>query len=243
MAKARIVVEYPDRPTYTVRIGAGLAAQLGADLRAAGVDSGRCLIICDSEASNRCLPILKPALEQAGFRVADIAIPAVDAEDAWACIGELHRALAQLNLPVGSPVIVNACVQVEELAAFAVSTYGGGYSLVLAPASLASAYRTVATDAIEVDVELPDPIVVPACPAFAVIDTGFLCCESDEELEFGFDELQMAVDYCDAEFVAWHAENAAALNAFDEESLILALTQTLAARADAFGQEIADRIQ
>ena len=153
MAKARIVVEFPDRPTYTVRIGGGLATQLGADLRAAGVVSKRCLVICDAEASKRCLPTLKPALEQAEFRVTDIAIPAVEAADAWACIGELHRALAQLDLPVGSPIIVNACVQVEELAAFAAATYGGGCPLVLAPASLAGAYRGVAHDAIEVDVE------------------------------------------------------------------------------------------
>ena len=243
MAKARIVVEYPDRPTYTVRIGAGLAAQLGTDLRAAGVASGRCLVICDTEASNRCLPTLKPALEQAGFRVADISISAVDAEDSWACVGELHRALAQLDPPAGSPIIVNACVQAEELAAFAVATYGGGYPLVLAPASLASAYRTVANDIIEVDMGLPNPVVAPACPAFAVLDTGFLHCESAEELEFGFDELRLAVGYCDAEFAAWHAENAAALDAFDEEPLVLALTQTLAARADAFGREIGTRIR
>ena len=51
MAKARIVVEFPDRPTYTVRIGGGLATQVGADLRAAGVASKRCLVICDSECS------------------------------------------------------------------------------------------------------------------------------------------------------------------------------------------------
>ena len=243
MAKARIVVEFPDRPTYTVRIGGGVATQLGADLRAAGVASKRCLVVCDSEASNRCLPTLKSALEQAEFRVTDIAVPAVEAEDAWACIGELHRALAQLNLPAGSPIIVNACVQVAELATFAVATYGEEYPLVVVPASLASAYRTVANDAIEVDVELLAPIVAPARLAFAVIDTGFLRCESDEELEFGVDELQLAVDYCDAEFAEWYVENVEMLNAFDEESLVLALTQTLAARADAFGQEIAARVQ
>ena len=243
MAKARIVVEFPDRPTYTVRIGGGLAAQLGADLRAAGVASKRCLVVCDSEASNRCLPTLKSALEQAEFRVADIAVPAVEAEDAWACVGELHRALAQLNLPAGSPIIVNACVQVAELATFAVATYGGGYPLVLAPASLASAYRTVANDIIEVDVDLLDPVVVPASVTYAVLDTGFLRCESAEERDFGFDELQLAVGYCDEEFAAWYAENVEAFSAFDEEYLVLALTQTLAARADAFGQEIAARIQ
>ena len=49
--------------------------------------------------------------------------------------------------------------------------------------------------------------------------------------------------YCDAEFASWHAENAMALDAFDEEPLVLALTQTLAARADALGQDIATRLR
>ena len=243
MSRSRVIVEFPDRPPYTVRIGAGLADRLGSDMRAAGIAAGRCLVICDAEASKRCLFPLKSALEQAAFRVTDIAIPAVDAADAWACIRELHQAFAQLDLPAGSPIIVNACVQMAELAAFAVATYGGEYPLVMVPASLACAYRTVAADAIEVDVDLPEPIVAPACLAYAVLDTGFLRCESGEEREFGFDELRIAADYCDAEFAAWYAENAAALDAFDEESLVLALTQTLAARADAFGQDIAARVR
>ena len=134
-------------------------------------------------------------------------------------------------------------MQVAELAAFAVVTYGGGYPLVLVPASLASVYRTVANDAIEVDAGLPAPIDAPARLAFAVLDTGFLRCESAEERAFGSDELQMAVGYCDAEFASWHAENATALDAFDEEPLVLALTQTLAARADALGQDIATRLR
>ena len=242
MSKARIIVEFPDRPTYAVRIGGGLAAQLGADLRAAGIESGRCLVICDADSATRCLPMLKRSFEQAEFRMTHITIPDVGADEAWACIGELHRALGQLDLPEGSPVIVNACVQVEELAAFAVATYGGRYPLVMAPASLASAYRTIAIDAIEVDTGLPAPLVAPANLAFAVIDPTFLACESVEERDFGLDELRVSAAYCDAEFALWHAENTAALAALDEEPLVLALMQTLAARADAMGREISARL-
>jgi 3-dehydroquinate synthase len=242
MPKSRVIVEFPDRPAYPVRIGGGVADQMGADLRAAGVDAERCLVVCDSDSATRCLPGLKTALQGAGFRVVDIAIPSVEPEQAWECIAELHGAFAQLGLPTQTPVIVCACVQVTELAAFAVATYGGGLPLVLVPASLAGALRTVGVDRIELDAGYPVPVVALCSPAFAAIEPGLLACESEAEAELGLDELDAAAAYADAEYRSWLAGVRTDMAAYDEDALVLALTQVLASRADALGEDIAARI-
>jgi hypothetical protein len=236
MTRSRVIVEFPDRPAYAVRIGGGLAARLGADSRSAGISAERSLVICDADSAERCLPPLRDSLAASGLRVSDIAVPTVDPDDAWACIAELHRAFAQLALSEEAPIIVCAGVQVAELAAFAVSVYGGANPLVIVPASCASALRTLAVDAFEPDVGLPVPVVAPARPVFAVADTALLACASGEERELGFEELDIAAGYADADFRSWQDAHREQIAALDEDALVLALTQTLAARADAIGK-------
>lgn len=242
MPKSRLIIEYPDRPSYTVRIGGGVADQIGADLRAAGVSAKRCLVICDSDSAVRCLPALKAALAAEDFRVTDISVPDVEAEQAWDCVAELHAAFSQLDLHAGTPVVVASCVQDAEAAAFAVATYGGGLLLVMAPASIAGALRTVGVDRIELDADYPVPIVAPSAPAYAAIDPALLACESEAEAELGLDELDAAAAYADADFRTWLVDSQVELAAYDEDALVLALTQVLAARADALGVDIAARI-
>ena len=57
----------------------------------------------------------------------------------------------------------------------------------------------------------------------------------------GLDELGVAAVYADADFRAWLAQDRAAIAAYDEDALVLALTQALASRADALGVDIAAR--
>lgn len=242
MSRSRVIVEFPDRPAYAVRIGGGVASQLGTDLRAAGVQADRCLVVCDSDSSARVLPGLKATLQEAGFRVSDIAVPAVEPNQVWECVAELHGAFVQLDLPEGAPVVVASCVQVAEIASFAVETFGSALPLVLVPASLASALRTVAIERIELDAGYPVPVVAACAPSFAAIDCSALACESGEEAELGLDELELAAMHADDECRTWLAEAKPELAAYDEEALVLALTQVLASRADALGVEIAARI-
>lgn len=241
MPKSRVIVEFPDRPAYAVRIGGGVVSQLGADLRAAGVAAGRCLVVCDADSAARCLPAVQASLAAAGFRVSDICVPAVEPARAWECVGELHAAFAQLALPAGAPVIVCACVQVSELASFAAATYGDGNPLVAVPASLASVLRTLAVDRIELDAGHLAPIVAPAAPSFAAVEPALLACDSAEEASLGMDELAAAASFADAGFRSWLSGNRDALASYDEDALVLALTQVLATRADAIGTQLASR--
>ena len=241
MPRSRVIVEFSDRPAFPVRIGGGVVSQLGSDLRAMGIQADRCLVICDPDAAGRLLPLVKTALAAEGFRVSDIAIPVVEPEQAWECVAELHAAFSRLDLSVGTPVVVAACVTTAELAAFAVATYGGGLPLVMVPASLVATLRTVGIDRIELDAGYPVPLVAPAAPVFAAVEPALLACESQAEAELGLDELDAAAVYADTDFRAWLAQDRAALAAYDEDGLVLALTQALASRADALGMEIAAR--
>lgn len=243
MPRSRVIVEFPDRPAYAVRIGGGLAAQLGADLRSMGVQAHRCLVICDSEAQTRCLPALKASLTAAGLSTVDMAVPAVDPGQAWECAGELHRALSGLALPEGSPIVICAGVEAGELIAFAASLYAGSGPLVIVPASLAASLRLIGIDRLEVDTGLSHPLCTQASPAFACIDTDMLACESEAERALGLDELSLAAGHCDAEFNQWLDGSRAAIAAYDEDALVLALTQTIAARADYLGRRMAARNQ
>ena len=238
MSKSRVIVEFPDRTAYAVRIGGGVASQLGADLRAAGVTADRCLVVCDAEASSRCLPALKQTLSAASFRVTDISVPPVDPADAWSCMGELLGALGQLNLAEDAPIIVCAGVELSELVSFAFALDGSKRPLVLVPASLAAAMRVVGVQEFETDAGFASPLHAKATPSFASVDPAFLACESGEEADAGLYELEQAAAYCDAEFGTWLAGALGDIAAYDEDALVLALTQVLAARADAIGRAI-----
>ncbi|MDO4400517.1 MAG: hypothetical protein Q4D27_06165 [Coriobacteriia bacterium] len=238
MTKSRVIVEFPDRAEYAVRIGGGVASQLGANLRAAGVAASRCLVVCDAEASTRCLPVLKETLSAADFRVTDISVPPVDPADAWSCMGELLGALAQMNLAEDAPIIVCAGVELSELASLAFSLDGSERPLVLVPASLAAAMRVVGVGEFEADAGFEAPLHAKAAPSFASVDPVLLACESGEEADAGLYELEQAAGYCDAQFGAWLAGALGDIAAYDEDALVLALTQVFAARADAIGRQI-----
>ena len=239
MAKSRVIVEFPDRPPYDVRIGPGVAAQLGSDVRALNARASRCLVACDVESSTRCLPMLRDALAGAGLRVSDIVVPTVDPADAWACMGELLGAIAQIGLEEGSPVVVCAGVEVSQLAAFAFSLDASPRPLVLVPASLAAAMALAGVEGFEADAGFSSPLRVKAAPAFACIDPALLACAGGEEADLGLYELeQAAAAYCDGEFGRWLADALGDIVSGDEDALVLALTQVLAARADAIGRSI-----
>ena len=242
MTTSRIIMEFADRPHYDVRIGTGIAAVLGRDLRAGAPQADRVVLICDSESRTRVAPVLFRSLNEAGFRVVDITIPAVDPADAWAAVAELHQAFASLNLTAGTPLVVCAGVQATDIAAFAASSYGARQPLVLVPASLACAIHNVGVDSFELDAGLEYPVRISAAPALASIDCDALACESGEEAQLGLDDLTREASFCDEDFRAWCAEQTAGLAAGDVETLTLALTQILAARADALGRDIAARL-
>lgn len=238
MPRGRVVIEFANRTPYDVRIGEGLVAELGRDLRALGVAADRCLVVCDAESAARCLPAVKEPLRQSGFTVSDITIPTVEPDDAWACVGELHRAFSQLQLPRGCPIVVCACVQASELAAFAVATCGDPHPLVVVPASLAAALRLAGVDALELDAGYAFPLVAPVRPAHVMVDAALIECVNGEEAAFGLDELAAAASWCDDEFRRWWDENGAAIAAGDADVLTLALMQVVASRADAIGASL-----
>lgn len=238
MARSRVIVEFPDRPAYAVRIGSGLMGQVGSDLRSICASADQCVVLCDEETKQRCLPTLHESLQASGFRTSDITIPVVEPDDVWACVGELHRAFGQLHLPEGTPLLVCACVQAAEVASFAVALCDAGFKLVLLPASVAAVYRLVGTDTLELDAGHDFPLQAKAALSHAVVDLDALKCESEQERLMGDDELASALAYCDQQFHDWFDQSAADIAAYQEDALVLALAQTLAARADAIGLQL-----
>ncbi len=242
MTTSRIIIEFADRPHYDVRIGAGVMASLGADLRSRGVQAARAALVCDLESRRRLGSLLQASLGDAGFRLADITVPPLDPIDVWTSIAELHRAFTALDLPEEAPLVVCAGIQATGIVSFAASSYGKRHPLVLAPASLACVFHGVAVDSFELDAGVGVPLRISAAPALASVDCEALACESAEEARLGIDELAQAASLCDGDFRAWHAEHADKIASFDADSLTLALTQTLATRADMLGRSIAARI-
>ena len=98
MAK-RIVVSLPGERDYSVRVGSGVLDALGTDLRKTDclATVQRALIITDSNVAPLYLARAKQALSAAGFKVADISVPAGEASKSLAVIEEIWRAMAQLS--------------------------------------------------------------------------------------------------------------------------------------------------
>lgn len=241
MPLSRVIIELADRPTYNVRIGSGVAAALGANMKDAGLCESRCVALLDSDASERCLPVLRESLSQAGITPIEIVVPAFGEDEALSCLEEIYRAFDMAKVSPAIPVVVCASTALSELGMFAAATYGGGQQTIVLPASFAAALRTLACDYVELDCGLARPLRALCAPAFAACDPSLLAAAGAER-EAGSFELSQAALFCDADFQEWLAGKMEGILDGDAESATLALAQAIAARADALGAEVQKRV-
>ena len=134
----KVIVQLPGEQDYAVRIGSGVIAKLGQNLREIDRFSASrdVLVITDSNVGPLYLAHVKASLANAGFKSADITVPAGEDTKAVEVAAEIWSAMAQLSFGRDCLVVALGGGVVGDLAGFVASTYMRGVPVVQVPTTL-----------------------------------------------------------------------------------------------------------
>lgn len=124
--------------SYDIKIGRGLLASLGEELKALGKIKTVCIV-----SETTVFPLhgkaAKEAIENAGFKVTEFIFPAGEASKSGSVYLELLNFLAQQGLTRQDAIVALGGGVVGDLAGFAAATYQRGIRFVQVPTTLLSA--------------------------------------------------------------------------------------------------------
>ena len=232
MRKAKLVVTFALAPSYDVRIGSGVLAQMGANIQQACANApagNRVLLLTDDTAAPEAVDTVKTALSQAGFRPAKVS---VSPDNALETVGELWAAMAQLGLDSASVLVVMGDAPLLNLAGFAGTAFGGGLRCVYAPTTLAAAVSCAVSDQAVLEVKGANgQVKADIHPLYSCIDLDLFASLSADQWMAGFELVAQAALLDSDDFFFWLSDNASALRNRDEEAVCEALVRTLSFRS------------
>lgn len=217
MAK-KVIVQLPGEDDYAVRIGAGTLDQLGQNLREVGcfAKARDVLVITDSNVAPLYLARAKASLSNAGFKPADITVPAGEDTKAVEVAAEVWSALAQLAFGRDGLVVALGGGVVGDLAGFVASTYMRGIPVVQVPTTLLAMVDSSVGG--KTAVNLPEGKNLVGTffqPSFVCADTSTLDTLPEREWRCGCAEIAKSAAIDSDDFFFWMLSHAADLAARD----------------------------
>ena len=215
----KVIVQLPGEQDYAVRIGSGVIGALGQNLREIGrfATARDVLVITDSNVAPLYLARVKAALSNAGFKPADIVVPAGEETKALEVAGEIHRAMAQLSYGRDCLVVALGGGVVGDLAGFVASTYMRGVPVVQVPTTLLAMVDSSVGG--KTAVNLPEGKNLVGTffqPSFVCADTDTLSTLPEREWRCGCGEVAKSAVIDSDDFFFWLLENAEAMAARDD---------------------------
>lgn len=214
----KVIVKIPDERDYAVRIGGGVIASLGQNLREverlAGVRD--VLVVTDSNVAPLYLAQVKASLAQAGFRPADVVVPAGEGAKSLEVAGEVWSAMAQLALGRDSLVVALGGGVVGDLAGFVAASYMRGVPVVQVPTTLLAMVDSSVGG--KTAVNLPEGKNLVGAfyqPAFVCADTDTLATLPEREWRCGCGEVAKSAVIDSDDFFFWLCDHAAELSQRD----------------------------
>ena len=215
----KVIVQLPGERDYAVRIGSGVIAQLGKNLRETDrFEQARdVLVITDSNVAPLYLAQVKASLSNAGFKAADIAVPAGEDTKAIQVASEIWSAMAQLALGRDCLVVALGGGVVGDLAGFVASTYMRGVPVVQVPTTLLAMVDSSVGG--KTAVNLPEGKNLVGTfhqPSFVCADTDTLATLPEREWRCGCAEVAKSAVIDSDDFFFWlfdHARDMAARDA------------------------------
>lgn len=192
MAQARIEMHFPPAEPFSYHAGSRALDSLGRFARQAPAlsECSRALVISDANVAPLYGGRAKRALEDAGFRVDEICVPAGEQSKVPAVAGEIWQAMAQLGADRRTTVVALGGGVVGDLAGFVAATYMRGVPLVQVPTSLLAMIDSSIGGKTAIDLPQGKNLVgafhQPAC---VCADTSCLETLPNRELVSGFGEL------------------------------------------------------
>ena len=130
----RIWVEL-GKNTYEIHIGVNLLPQLGLSLKHRGL-SGKAVIITDTNVRPLYAGVVQQSLQEAGFAVNVLEMPAGEEQKTLATAGQFYQGLADSLAERTTVVVALGGGVIGDLAGFVAATYMRGVPLVQVPTSL-----------------------------------------------------------------------------------------------------------
>ena len=212
----KVIVKIPGERDYAVRIGSGVIAQLGQNLREVErfAKARDVLAITDSNVAPLYLSQVKASLASAGFKVADIVVPAGEDTKAVEVAAEIWSAMAQLAYGRDCLVVALGGGVVGDLAAFVASTYMRGVPVVQVPTTLLAMVDSSVGGKTAVNLPQGKNLVGTFFqPSFVCADTETLATLPEREWRCGCAEVAKSAVIDSDDFFFWLLENAESMAA------------------------------
>ena len=210
----KVIVQIPDERDYAVRIGEGVLNALGQNMREVErLKKVRdALVITDTNVAPLYLARAKAALVQAGFKAADITVPAGEDAKSVEVAAEIWSAMAQLALGRDCVVVALGGGVVGDLAGFIASTYMRGVALVQVPTTLLAMVDSSVGGKTAVNLPQGKNLVGTFYqPSFVCADVDTLATLPEREWRCGCAEVAKSSVIDSDDFFFWLSDNAGRL--------------------------------
>ena len=210
----KVIVQIPGEREYAVRIGEGVLDALGQNMREVErLKKVRdALVITDTNVAPLYLARAKATLAQAGFKAADITVPAGEDAKSVEVAAEIWSAMAQLALGRDCVVVALGGGVVGDLAGFIASTYMRGVALVQVPTTLLAMVDSSVGGKTAVNLPQGKNLVGTFYqPSFVCADVDTLATLPEREWRCGCAEVAKSSVIDSDDFFFWLSDNAGRL--------------------------------
>jgi 3-dehydroquinate synthase len=217
------------RRTYPIHIGAGLLDR--AELYTPYL-SGSAAIVTNEVVAPLYLARVRKAIESAGARVIDIAVPEGEQAKGWESLNRVFDRLLQARLGRDAVIVALGGGVVGDLAGFAAATYQRGVDFLQIPTTLLAQVDSSVGGKTAINHPLGKNMIGAFHQPRAVIsDVQTLDTLPDRELRAGLAEVIKHGVALDAPFVDWLEQNMAQLLARDRTALAHAVRRSCELKA------------
>lgn len=236
----KVIVQLPGERDYAVRIGSGVIGSLGRNLREVEGFAGLrdAIVITDENVAPLYLANVKAALEQAGFKAADVVVPAGEDTKSIQIASEIWSALAQLGMGRDCVIVALGGGVVGDLAGFVASTYMRGVRVVQVPTTLLAMVDSSVGG--KTAVNLPEGKNLVGSfyqPSFVCADIDTLSTLPEREWRCGCAEVAKSAVIDSDDFFFWLAECAGQLSRRDEQVCAEAVKRCVVFKAGVVAQD------
>jgi 3-dehydroquinate synthase len=137
-SSVRVLLTAGEPRQYDIVTQSGLLARLGEECRTVLGKGARILILTDTHLETRYLSPAVTLLEEAGFHVSSLVIPAGEASKSFEQARKVHEALLTQSFTRKDAILGLGGGVIGDLAGFCASTYHRGMGLIHVPTTLVS---------------------------------------------------------------------------------------------------------
>lgn len=240
MQNLRIVVSIPGETDYDVRVGEGVLANLGEQMRAypAVANAPKVIVITDANVEQLYLSAALDSLVRAGYQASSVVVPAGEGAKSLEVAGEVWNAMADLGLTRDCAAVALGGGVVGDLTGFTASTFMRGISVVQVPTTLLSLVDSSVGGKTAVNLEAGKNMVGTFCqPRYVCADIATLSTLNEREWTCGLAETAKSAIIDSDDFFFWMVENAPALFAREPQAVMEAVKRCVVFKAGVVAED------